>query len=196
MKKNLLILSSVLLLSSCAANSGGSALSSETEKSSETTSSLQSSSQQSQDNTSSADSDLVSLPALHVILYTKQITDTSAVDSFKSAFEEYVKGKGYSIANLTYDYVGSGKVTTLNSELQAFEEANYPGDVVLGAKAVAAADAPWFNETYEVYKVGENNFEFDFGGNTARRIWTRKTPIHAEATQVLVDYCLSLVAVA
>ena len=99
------------------------------------------------------------------------------------------------IESITCDYVGTGKVATLSTELEAFEAAHYPGDVVLGAKAVAADKAPWFNENYEVYNTEAGTpFEFDFGGATGRRIWTNKNASNPEARAALIAYAQTLVA--
>ena len=137
----------------------------------------------------------VTLPVLHVILYQKQIKDTAAVDTFKEGFATYLANELITIESITWDYVGTGKVATLSTELEAFEAANYPGDVVLGAKAVAADSAPWFNEHYEVYNTEAGTpFEFDFGGATGRRIWTNKNGSNPEARAALIAYAQTLVA--
>ena len=137
----------------------------------------------------------VTLPVLHVILYQKQVTDTAAVDTFKAGFATYLENQLITIESITWDYVGSGKVATLSTELEAFEAANYQGDVVLGAKAVAADSAPWFNENYEVYNTEAGTpFEFDFGGATGRRIWTNKNGSNPEARAALIAYAQTLVA--
>ena len=197
MKKSLLIVSAlslVTLLGSCASNSAGSLPSDPTPSSSAVPASSSVASTPSSVPTSEASGsgEVITLPTLHVALYTKQITDTDAAEAFKTAFAAYVASKGYAITTITYDYVGSGKVSTLNSELQAFEAANYPCDVVLGAKAVAAADAPWFNETFEVYMNGDANFEFDFGGNTTRRLWQRKETTNDQAVLLMINYFRNL----
>ena len=137
----------------------------------------------------------VTYPVLHVILYQKQVTDTAAVDTFKEGFATYLANELITIESITWDYVGSGKVATLSTELEAFEAANYQGDVVLGAKAVAADSAPWFNEHYEVYNTEAGTpFEFDFGGATGRRIWTNKHGSNPEARAALIAYTPTLVA--
>lgn len=137
----------------------------------------------------------VTLPVLHVILYQKQIKDTAAVDTFKEGFATYLANELITIESITWDYVGSDVVATLSTELEAFEAANYPGDVVLGAKAVSAKDAPWFNENYEVYNTEAGTpFEFDFGGAKTRRIWTNKNGANPEARAALIAYAQTLVA--
>lgn len=137
----------------------------------------------------------VTLPVLHVILYQKQVTDTAAVDTFKEGFATYLTNELITIESITWDYVGTDTVATLSTELEAFEAANYPGDVVLGAKAVAADKAPWFNENYEVYNTEAGTpFEFDFGGAKTRRIWTNKNASNPEARAALIAYAQTLVA--
>ena len=137
----------------------------------------------------------VTLPVLHVILYQKQIKDTAAVDTFKEGFATYLANELITIKSITWDYVGSDVVATLSTELEAFEAANYQGDVVLGAKAVAANKAPWFNENYEVYNTEAGTpFEFDFGGAKERRIWTNKNGANTEARAALIAYAQTLVA--
>ena len=136
----------------------------------------------------------IELDTLHVILYDKQVTDRDAVTTFQGGFSSYLVEKKTAIETITWDYVGTGKVKTLNDELQAFETSNYPGDIILGAKAIAAsADTEWINGVYETYlKEDGEPLEFDFGGNTARRVWLRKTAIHEEETSVLLKYIRTL----
>ncbi len=136
----------------------------------------------------------IELDTLHVILYDKQVTDRGAVTTFQGGFSSYLVEKKTAIETVTWDYVGTGKVKTLNDELQAFEASNYPGDIILGAKAIAAsADTEWINGVYETYlKEDGEPLEFDFGGNTARRVWLRKTAIHEEETSVLLKYIRTL----
>lgn len=136
----------------------------------------------------------IELDTLHVILYDKQVTDRDAVTTFQGGFSSYLVEKKTAIETVTWDYVGTGKVKTLNDELQAFEASNYPGDIILGAKAIAAsADTEWINGVYETYlKEDGEPLEFDFGGNTARRVWLRKTAIHEEETAVLLKYIRTL----
>ena len=136
----------------------------------------------------------IELDTLHVILYDKQVTDRDAVTTFQGGFSSYLVEKKTAIETITWDYVGTGKVKTLNDELQAFEADHYPGDIILGAKAIAAsADTEWINGVYETYlKEDGEPRECDFGGNTARRVWLRKTAIHEEETSVLLKYIRTL----
>ena len=136
----------------------------------------------------------VELDTLHVILYDKQVSDRDAVTTFQGGFSSYLVEKKTAIETITWDYVGTGKVKTLNDELQAFEADHYPGDIILGAKAIAAsADTEWINGVYETYlKEDGEPLEFNFGGNTERRVWLRKTAIHEEETSILVKYIRTL----
>ncbi|MGN1261961.1 MAG: hypothetical protein ACI4UT_02725 [Candidatus Enteromonas sp.] len=156
---------------------------------------VESSSEETVESSSEATPTPVAYPVLHVILYQKQVTDTAAVDTFKEGFATYLSDNLITIESITWDYVGTGKVATLSTELEAFEAANYVGDVVLGAKAVSATDAPWFNANYEVYNTDAGTpFEFNFGGATARRIWTNKNGQNPEARAALIAYAQTLVA--
>lgn len=198
MKKNLFLFSGILvagLLAACASTGGGDPIVSTSE---EAESNVVSTPKDptSMDETSVSevvdDPNVTVLSTLHVILYQKQITDTTKVDEFKVAFGEYLASKKVRIPTITWDYVGTGAVATLSSELEAFEKENYRGDVVLGAKAVSASNAPWFNENYEVYMNGEENVEIEFGGNTARRLWVNKNLANPTEASYLISYYRTL----
>ena len=201
MNKNLLLMNVLIagaLLASCSgANGPGTPItpsSSEEEATSQTTEESKESSIPSEE-TSIDDSDVTVLNTLHVILYQKQIKDTAKVEEFQAGFASFLAERKVRIPTITWDYVGSDAVATLSTELEAFEAANYRGDVVLGAKAVAADKAPWFNENYEVYNTEAGTpFEFDFGGATGRRIWTNKNGSNPEARAALIVYAQTLVA--
>lgn len=198
MKKNLFLFSGILvagLLAACASTGGGDPIVSTSEEAESNVVSTPND-PTSMDETSVSevvdDPNVTVLSTLHVILYQKQITNTTKVDEFKVAFGEYLASKKVRIPTITWDYVGTGAVATLSSELEAFEKENYRGDIVLGAKAVDASKAPWFNENYEVYMNGEENVEIDFGGNTARRLWVNKNLAHPTEASYLISYYRTL----